>query len=354
MTNLKILIGDGRAGKTTYANKVVKEGYEFISIDDNYHYGGEEDYFKFLDFVADKLNNNQNKNFVLDGYINFDKHFDYLRNKLKDHKIISILVFANYKTISERNLKLKKTRTDEEILEFYRETIKSWKFDEFVEGDGENKKAENYDDAIKIVEDNGVVEQDVINFLKRFEERQGFDKYYQTIELPFGHKIQGYNQDYEHRSLDQIKEIYDFKDKKVADIGCFTGYFCFEIAKYAKTVHGFDKVDLAIETARDIAELKQMDIKFEVFDMDKEEIKEEYDVILLLNVWQHLKNIEEDLDKIFSKAKAVILEMGFVKLKPHWSMISKERLLEIAEKHNHKLNKEIPSVRGRTILLFKC
>jgi len=32
MTNLKILIGDGRAGKTTYANKVVKEGYEFISI----------------------------------------------------------------------------------------------------------------------------------------------------------------------------------------------------------------------------------------------------------------------------------------------------------------------------------
>ena len=66
------------------------------------------------------------------------------------------------------------------------------------------------------------------------------------------------------------------------------------------------------------------------------------------------KNLELDLNKIFSKAKAVILEMGFVKLKPYWSMISKEKLLEIAEKHNHKLNKEIPSARGRTILLFKC
>jgi len=152
MTNLKILIGEGRAGKTTYAQKIVKEGYEFIDIDKHYHYGGEKEYFKFLDFLADKLNNNPNKNFVLDGYINFDKHFDYLRNKLKHHKIISVLVFANHKTILERNLKLQKTRPNEKIIEFYRETIKAWEFDEFVEGDGENKKVKNYDEVIKIVE----------------------------------------------------------------------------------------------------------------------------------------------------------------------------------------------------------
>ena len=198
-------------------------------------------------------------------------------------------------------------------------------------------------------------EQDVKDFLKKFEERQGFDKYYQTIELPFGHKIQGYNQNYEHKSWEQISKIYDFKDKKVADIGCFNGYFCFEMKKSAKIVHGFDKVDQAIETAREIAEIKEMDIKFEVFDMDKDEIKEEYDVILLLNVWQHLKNLELDLNEIFSKAKAVILEIDFVKLKPHWSMISKEKLYEIAEKYNHELKKELNSARGRTILLFeKC
>lgn len=198
-------------------------------------------------------------------------------------------------------------------------------------------------------------EQDVKDFLKKFGERQGFDKYYQTIELPFGHKIQGYNVDSEHKSWEQIKEIYDFKGKKVADIGCFTGYFCFEIKKSANIVHGFDKVVPAIETAREIAKLKELDIKFEVFDMDKEEIKEEYDIILLLNVWQHLKNLELDLNKIFSKTKTVILEMDFVKLKPHWSMISKEKLFEIAEKYNHKLKKEFTSARGRTILLFeKC
>ncbi len=194
-------------------------------------------------------------------------------------------------------------------------------------------------------------EQDVKDFLKKFEARN--PEKYHTIELPFGYKIQGYNQDYEHRSWEQIKDIYDFKDKRVADIGCFQGYFCFEIKKSAKVVHGFDKNISAIEIAKEIANLKEMDIKFEVFDIDKKEILEQYDVILLLNAWQHLKNIERDFSKIFSKAKAVILEIDFIKLKPHWSMIDKENLINIARMSNHELKKEFKSFRGRTIMLFE-
>ena len=202
-------------------------------------------------------------------------------------------------------------------------------------------------------------EQDVKDFLKKFEEKQGFDKYYQTIDLPFGYKIQGglkYKQkQYQNWKIwKQISEIYDFKNKKVADIGCFNGYFCFEIKKLAKIVHGFDKCIPAISTAREIAKLKEMDIKFDVFDVDKEEIKEEYDVILLLNALQYLKNPELVFNKIFPKTKTIILEIPFVKLQPHWSMISKEKLFEIAEKHNFKLKKEFVSVRGGlTILLFE-
>ncbi len=194
-------------------------------------------------------------------------------------------------------------------------------------------------------------EQNVIDFLKEFEARN--PEKYHTIELPFGYKIQGYNQNYEHKSWDQISRMYDFKDKKVADIGCFQGYFCFEIKKLAKTVHGFDKNISAIETAGEIAKLKELDIKFEVFDLDKDVIPESYDVILLLNTWQHLKNIEVDFHKMFSKAKAVILEMDFVKLKPHWSMISREKLIEIAKAYNHELKKEFGSARRRTIMLFE-
>jgi len=196
-----------------------------------------------------------------------------------------------------------------------------------------------------------IIEQDIKDFLKRFEERN-LEKY-QTIDLPFGYKIQGYNQDFEHKSWYQIREMYDFKNKKVADIGCFHGYFCFEIKKSAKIVHGFDHLASAIEIAKGIAKLKELDIKFEVFDLDKEEILESYDIILLLNTWQHLKDLEGGLNKTFSKAKAVILEISFIKSKPHWSMISRENLLKIAGKHSHKLKKEFKSFRGRILMLFK-
>ena len=351
MKEIIILVGCGRAGKTTYALKIAKEkGYEYLTIDGNYHYTGEEEYFRFVDFIANTLNKNPSKNFILDGYLDFDDHFKYLKNKLKHHKIKPVLVFTNYEVIQSRGPGgAGIIHSAEHIIGKYKNFPKVWDFEEFVEGDGNNKKVKTYEEAIKIVEN--ITEQDVKNFLKKFEEKN-LEKY-QTIELPFGYKIQGYNQDYEHKSWEQISEIYDFKNKKVADIGCFNGYFCFEIKKSAKTVHGFDKKISAIETAREITKLKELDIKFEVFDLDKGEIKEEYDVILLLNTWQHLKNIEEDFNKIFSKTKAVILEMGFVKLKPHWSMISKEKLLEIAEKYNHKLRRGFVSARGRTILLFE-
>ena len=157
----------------------------------------------------------------------------------------------------------------------------------------------------------------------------------------------------EHKSWDGISKIYDFKDKKVADVGCFHGYFCFEARKLGAEVVGYDKSEQAIKTAKEIAELKSLDIKFEVFDLDKEEIPEEYDVILLLNTSQHLKNPKIAFNRIFSKAKDVILEVHFTQTRPEWSIISKEELIEVAKECNHKLIKEVESHRpNRKIMLF--
>ena len=80
MKEIIILVGCGRAGKTTYAKKLSEEGYEYIPIDGNYHYTGKEEYFRFVDLVADTLNKNHDKNFVLDGYLPHDDHFKYLKS----------------------------------------------------------------------------------------------------------------------------------------------------------------------------------------------------------------------------------------------------------------------------------
>ncbi len=362
MKEIIIVIGNGRAGKTTYVHKIEKKEYEFINLDKNYryvlnldktyHYGGEKPYFKFLDFLTDKLNDSD-KNFVLDGYHHVDSNFVYLKKKLKHHKIKPIMIFANYGLIQKRSdAKKGEVRTRKQIIQDYNSYRNYWNIEEFefVEGDGENRILENYEKGMEIV--SGTTKQNVIDFLEKLKTRP--NSHYQTIELPFDMKIRGFNDCLEHKSWDEISKIYNFKAKKVADIGCYNGFFCFEARKLGAEVVGYDKSESAIKTAKEIAELKSLDIKFEVFDLDKEEIPEEYDVILFLNASHHLKNPKIAFNKIFSKAKDVILEVHFTQTRSEWSIISKEELIEIAKKYNHKLIKEIRSHRpNRKIMLFR-
>ncbi len=337
-----ILFGSGRVGKTTYANQIKKEkGYEYIEFDQFYHYGGKQEYFKFLDNLSIKLNDNPDKNYVLDGYIYFDKDFIYLRNKLKYHKVKPIMVFAKPEVILTRAINMNTTMTKESIIETYKNIINNWDIDESIDNTNNDFKKVWKQKIYNSL----LLKQDVINFLGRLKGKN-YDKYYQTIELPFEMKIDGYNANYEHKSWKSISEIYDFKNKRVADIGCFNGYFCFEMKNSGSEVIGYDRCIPAIETAKEIANLKGLDINFKVFDIEKQEILEEYDLILFLNISHHLKSPGIVLSKIFSKAKAVIVEMQF-------SNISREKVFEIAGKYGHKLNKKVDSARpNRTIMLF--
>ena len=153
MQEIIILVGCGRAGKTTYAKKIAKEkGYEYISVDGNYHYGGEEEYFRFVNSVADTLNSAPGKNFILDGYLDHDGHFKYLKSKLKYHKIKPVLVFTNCEVVRSRGSGGGTLRSAEYIIEKYKDFRESWDFEEFVEGNGVNKKVETYEEALRIVE----------------------------------------------------------------------------------------------------------------------------------------------------------------------------------------------------------
>ena len=354
MNEIIILIGNGRSGKTTYAHKLEEQGYEYISLDDHYHYKGKEQYFKFLDFLAEKLNNLE-KDFVLDGYCYFegDKDFAYLRPKLINHKIRPMIIFISRKLIKNRSEeKIEEIRTIEQITKDYERFRKFWNIEgfEFVEGDGENRKLESYEEGMRIV--NGITKQDVEDFLIKLKGRN-HDPFYQTIELPFDMKIQGYNADFEHKSWNEISQIYNFKGKRVADIGCHNGFFCFGAKSYgASDVVGYDKNPQAVETAKEIALLKGFDITFKTLDIEVEDIPE-YDVILFLNASHHLNNAVAVFDRIFSRARDVILEVQLTQRLPEWSIVNKEKLIEIAEKYNHKLIKEVKSPRpDRMIFLF--
>lgn len=142
-----------------------------------------------------------------------------------------------------------------------------------------------------------------------------------------------------------ISKMYDFKDKCVADIGCWNGYFSMEIAEIVSSVFCFDKNPI------------NFDSRFHVqqFDLNSDIIPDYYDTILFLDTLQYVQNPELAMKKIFMSADDIIIEIFFNKVQPHWYMLSRKKLLELAKKYNHKLKKEVEIERGSTIMLFeKC
>lgn len=369
MSEIIILVGEGRAGKTTYAkNYAAENGYEYLTIDGHYDYSGKENYFNFLNGVALELNNNPEKNFILDGYLDFDPHFEYLELGLSIHKIKAVLIYGDAETIRSRGKGgAVRINTRDEIIASYERFETKWYFDEMLDSTNNYIKTNNYDivmEKVKQLSDGKPSEDDVKNFLEEFE-KSGQEKYH-TIDLPFGYKIQGYTNNEEYYSWNQILPIYNFKDKKCADMGCFHGFFSFEMKKTASIVHGYDYKKDAIITAARIANLKELDISFVHFDMNTDKLEEDYDIILLLNALHHVKEPRFALEQVFSKGKCVILEVQFEGFSPDiqtgWKQMventdgwSKDLLISIAKEYGHELKEDFTSHRGRTILKFeKC
>ena len=369
MSEIIILVGEGRAGKTTYAkNYAAETNYSYLTIDGHYDYSGEQKYLEFLNYIADTLNNNPNANFILDGYLDYDDHFKYLKAKLMCHKIKAVLIYGDAETIRSRGKGgAVRINTRDEIIASYERFKTKWDFDEMRDSTNKYKKIDNYDmvmEKVKELKESNPTEEDVKNFLEDFEQ-SGQEKYH-SIDLPFGYRINGYCNEEEHCSWAQISQIYDFKDKKCADMGCFHGFFSFEMKKQAKEVHGFDYKHDALVTAVKIAKLKELKIRFRKFDMNTDKLNEQFDVILLLNALHHVKEPRFALEQVFSKGKCVILEVQFDGFTPDiqtgWKQMventegwSKELLISIAKEYGHELKEDFTSHRGRTIVKFeKC
>ncbi len=372
MSEIMILMGMGESGKTTYAKKIAEDrGYEFLSFDSFHPYVSEKGFYKALDSIIKILNENLNKNYVLDGYaflLNgkyLGTNFDYLKKSLKHHKIKLVVIFTQEELISERVNKVKRGSPDkvnrEFVIKVYDEIQKFWDLSnaEFIDcSNHEFKKVESYEKVMQIL---SITKKEVRDFLRRFDNKidpeELYDRRYQSIELPCGHIKYGYNYIrvfYEYESWGWMKKVIDFKNKRVADIGSNNGFFCFKIKEKGATyVMGYDLPKVAIETAKEIANLKKSDVNFELLNIEKQDIPEEYDIILFMNISHHLKDPKTAFKRVFSKAKNVILEVHLLKDKPKWNIVSKEELIEIAKQYGHKLKEETKSRRpNRKLMLF--
>lgn len=155
--------------------------------------------------------------------------------------------------------------------------------------------------------------------LKRInKELKNFDTY-QTINLD-NINSKGNRKIPSHR-LDIIKNIIQPKGKRILDIGCSNGFFCFELAKLGAFIEGYDKNAKALEINRMISELYDWNIKFEeaYFDLDFFRNLKNFDSILFLSVIHHilhsktyrpLEYCREIIKILAQKTDLLIFEIG--------------------------------------------
>lgn len=128
---------------------------------------------------------------------------------------------------------------------------------------------------------------------RQYLDKQTYDKYYQDI-VCIGFK--GYSES--HKTWASIKDEINWKGKKVADFGCFHGYFSFQIAKQkAVDVVGFERSADVLKTTNIINELEGSIISTQLW-KDTDPVNEKFDVVLFLNVIHHFEKPEQILRNI--------------------------------------------------------
>jgi len=119
--------------------------------------------------------------------------------------------------------------------------------------------------------------------------------YYQNIDLPYGLSTGGTDRSPTARAIFPD----DMTGKTVLDLGCKFGFFCFEALKRgAKRAVGVDVDPYSLERARRLADCLGLPATFELYDIEREPIRERFDYVLCLNLLHHLRNPLTALERL--------------------------------------------------------
>ena len=147
----------------------------------------------------------------------------------------------------------------------------------------------------------------VTNKKEKIKELLNSDKYdgHQRIELVDGHVLEG--QDKAPMAKIIFDEI-DLKGKTVLDVGTAYGFFCYEtIKRGAEKAVGIEYNNDRYEVAKQINQIKEENVDIIKLNLEKDELKEEFDIVLLLNVVHHLTYPIESIKKLASISKELII-----------------------------------------------
>ena len=106
----------------------------------------------------------------------------------------------------------------------------------------------------------------------------------------------------QHLKIDKNKKI-PLKNLKILDIGCGGGLICEPMSRLGANVTGIDASSKSIEVAKSHAKKNNLNINYLNAQPENLKLKNEFDIILNLEVVEHVKNLDLYLQSCFNLLK---------------------------------------------------
>jgi len=150
------------------------------------------------------------------------------------------------------------------------------------------------------------------------------------------HRIMNYHQFF-------IKNIGN--NDEILDIGCGNGAVAYDLSKKAKSVLGIDIDKQNIESAK--KHYQRKNLSFIVGDATKYQLRNSFDVIILSNVLEHIKNRTPFLKKIKKLAPTILIRVPMVN-RDWLTLYKKEKGVEHRLDKTHFIEYTEESLREET------
>jgi len=197
---------------------------------------------------------------------------------------------------------------------------------------------------------------------KKYSKEQEFSQFSKIAEEwwdPQGkfkilHKILPLRIEYILRNIG-LKTI---KDLEILDLGCGGGLTCEPLARLGGNVTGIDFVKKNIEIAKKHSFTSNLNIKYIHNDLESIKLVKKYDLILILEVLEHLDEWETLLKKISynlkPNGKVIISTINQTQISKIFGIFFAENILKWVPKNTHQFDKLIkPKDLKKTLIKNK-